>query len=132
MTTEQPPPVLYHYTCNHRLNGILADRTLQTNPHPLLGYALVWLTDLDVPDRAGLGLTSQYISCDRTENRVEVAYTPEIRPWVEWARLAKIPWLARETIEGGGALPRHWWVSPVDLPVTTFQPSRGHLGKALS
>lgn len=131
MTTDLPR-VLYHYTCNHGLNGIIADRKLMPNPHPWLGHALVWLTDLDTPDRAALGLTAEHITCDRTENRVTVTYTPIIRPWVEWAKWATVPYLVRDMLEGGGGLPMHWWVCPVALPLATFERSRGRIGKALS
>lgn len=130
--TSELPAVLYHYTCNHGLNGIIADRKLLPNPHPWIGHPLVWLTDLDVPDRAGLGLTAHHITCDRTENRVEVAYNPVIRPWTEWATWTQVPYLVRDTIEGGGGLPMHWWVSTVAVPLGSFQRSRGRLGKALS
>jgi hypothetical protein len=115
---DDPPDQLFHYTCRDRLDGITADRRLIPNPHPLLGEALVWLTDLDVPDRQALGLTSAHLlTCDRTAVRVIVQTDPSTLRWSMWARRARVPSLARALLEGGGALPKHWWVSAVPMPV---------------
>jgi hypothetical protein len=124
------PSVLYHYTCNHGLNGIIADRALKPNYQPWLGMALTWLTDLDTPDRAALGLTSDHIVCDRTENRVDVTPTADMQPWTTWARNARVPQVVRDMLEGGGGFPRHWWVCPVLVPVQTFHRARGYLPAA--
>lgn len=131
MTSTTPTSALYHYTCNHRLNGVIADRALMPNPHPWIGIPLVWLTDLDVPDRAALGLTAEHLrACDRTENRVAVSPIATMRPWIDWARDHGVTSLVRDMIEGGGARPRHWWVSPVAVEALTFERSRPHIGKA--
>ncbi|WP_158884094.1 hypothetical protein [Amycolatopsis anabasis] len=129
MDLNELPPILYHYTCNHRLNGIIAERALLPNPHPWLGAALVWLTDLHLPDRSALGFTIEHLGCDRTENRVEVRPTTNMQPWPHWAHHHAIPALARDMIEGGGALPTRWWVSPAPVEVLAFDRARGHLGR---
>jgi hypothetical protein len=101
---------LYHYTCSHGADRILIEGRLKANPHPLLpGPPLIWLTDLDTPDRAGLGLTSQILPCDRTEFRFAV----DTDAAVHWPRFARV--LSRSTREqleaAPGALPMHWWVA---------------------
>jgi hypothetical protein len=116
--STDPPTTLYHYTCNHGLPGIAADQLVLPNIHPWLGYGLAWLTDLDVPDRLGLGLTSVTLCCDRTAHRVEVDSTADVMHWPKWAHEQRVPWLTRLTLEGAGsALPMHWWVSTTPVPV---------------
>lgn len=103
--------MLYHYTCSHSAQQI-AD-TGELRPHrqvALRGELLVWLTDLDRPDRDALGLTSHTLDCDRTEWRVtvQVGY-PLAQRWVDYAR--RYPLGVRRQLElAPGALPMHWWV----------------------
>lgn len=101
---------LYHYTCDHSVERIRRDGFLRPNRHPSLGARLVWLTDLDTPDRDALGLTSQFITCDRTKHRFTVADESFVVPWTEWAREHKVSHLVRDYLEQFG-LPRHWFVS---------------------
>lgn len=106
---------LYHYTCSHALPGILRDGFLRPNINPLLDdLDLVWLTDLDTPDRAALGLTSNILSCDRTEHRVEVDVEA-----IHWPRFARrFPAEQRRPLEfAPGAMPMHWYVSETPVPV---------------
>lgn len=109
---------LYHYCCSHSLIGIRRDGTLKPNPHPWLPLPLVWLTDLAEPHRDALGLTSVTLRCDRTEYRVVVETDAE--RWVRFARP-----LGPETREAfettPGALPMHWWVSEVPVPVLSIE-----------
>lgn len=111
---------LYHYTCRHSLAGIRADGLLRVNRQPVLdGLELVWLTDLETPDRAALGLTSRVLQCDRTEHRVKVDAGA-----VHWPVFARqLPATQRRSLElAPGALPMHWYVSEqpvfVDSPRT--------------
>jgi hypothetical protein len=115
---DTTPAVLYHYTCRDRLASIRADRELIPQWHPLLGNSLVWLTDLAVPDKRGLGLTADHLlTCDRTEARITVYRRPEVQRWTTWARKNGVSYIARFMLEGaGGAFPMHWWISPVRLP----------------
>lgn len=86
------------------------------HPH-MAGIRLVWLTDMAVPDRAALGLTSHTLTCDRLECRYLVAPCADILPWaaVRRAGLGK----AMLQTAGAGALiafeagrqPDRWFVS---------------------
>lgn len=115
---------LYHYTCAHSAPGIAKDRWLRPNPHPLMPGAgpLVHLTDLDQPNRHGLGLTSRILRCDRTQFRVTVV-TADAVHWPVFART--IPRSVREELEGvPGALPMHWWVAcGMPVPVLNVEPT---------
>lgn len=109
--------LLYHYTCRHRAAFIRRERMLKGNPHPwLLDVGpLIHLTDLDQPDRLALGLTSNILTCDRTEFRVTVE-TDVAERWSVFART--IPRRVREGLETApGALPAHWWVARMPLPI---------------
>lgn len=80
---------LYHYTCDHRIGGIRKSGWLV--PHPQIQFPsqpkLIWLTDLDLPDRIGLGLTSYTLTCDRTQFRVTVSTVgDEVIHWPTYAR----------------------------------------------
>lgn len=111
---------LYHYTCvDHGRAGIgdeglivpaahLTDRDLPWMSH------LVWLTDLPVPQREALGLTSRFARCDRTAHRYRVT-GGDVVAWWRFARA--IPREVREQLEGAeGARPVHWFVSAEPVP----------------
>ena len=103
--------LLYHYTCAHRVNQIRTSGVLRPNG---VVFCLVWLTDMELPDRLALGLTSQILRCDRTEYRVTV--DTDAARWVDYAR--NVPLEARRALEfAPGALPMHWWVSTEPVPV---------------
>lgn len=107
--------VLYHFTCDDGARGVRRDRCLRPNPNTQPGLPpVVWLTDLDVPDRAALGLTSNVLGCDRTRWRVTVDCDAE--PWPVFAR--GLSFASRRGLEfAAGALPMHWWVTRGPVPV---------------
>lgn len=126
MADKPLPGVLFHFTCEDRYPMILRSGELVPGPH-----GFVWLTDLEVPIRDALGLTSQILSCDRTAHRVSV---DTVRLAV--GRGQRIDWwptIRRELLRGGagarvrewiadleevdGARPAHWWVSLESLPI---------------
>jgi hypothetical protein len=102
---------LFHYTCAHRYPSIRRLGLLIPGAQPLLGGAeLLWLTDLEVPDRAGLGLTSRSIQCDRTEWRIRVEDPVDVTLWRDVRR--DFPFWGVYSLErSDGAQPRHWWVT---------------------
>lgn len=107
--------MLYHYTCDHGADGIRREGVIRPNRHVILGVGVVWLTDLDVPYREALGLTSHILSCDRTAHRLEV-----VCPWaVWWPRYARgLPSSARWAVESAaGMAPVHWWVATEPVAV---------------
>lgn len=108
---------LFHYTCSHSAPLIAKARWLQANPHPFMPEVgpLIWLTDLNHPDRHGLGLTSRMLRCDRTRWRAVVVASEAIH-WPVFART--IPRRVREELEGvPGALPMHWYVARGMVPI---------------
>jgi hypothetical protein len=119
---------LYHYCCEHsyqrigRTGVLLPVHLFVTDkPVPWTGR-LVWLTDMATPVRDALGLTSHILSCDRTTHRYRVTDSTSVLPWVKAART--IPREQREDVEGApGAMPMHWYVSDVGVPVV-YDPRR--------
>ena len=117
---------LYHYTCGHaasliRVAGwVVPHRQIQFPDKP----ELIWLTDLDVPEREGLGLTSYSLHCDRTEHRVTVsAFAHDVWPWTAYARERGLSRAYRSVVEDcPGVMPMHWWVATVPLPVVEVTP----------
>jgi hypothetical protein len=110
---------LFHFTCaDHGRAGIDRDRLLRPNQHPWLDEPVVWLTDLDIAHVEALGLASHTLGCDRTAWRYEVAPAAidDAMPWMDYRRRLT-PALRRAFEESDGAMPRHWWVSSVDLPI---------------
>lgn len=105
----------YHYCCAHSAAGI--DATGKVLPGFMLTEREVpftarvaWFTDLAVPDRFALGLTSFALACDRTEVRYRVTDPTEVMPWHVYAR--SIPRERREVIENApGSRPAHWFVA---------------------
>lgn len=107
---------LWHYTCRHRAAMIGARGVLTPLPQPVLdGVSLVWLTDLAVPDVAGLGLTSLTLKCDRTEVRYRVT-AGETMAWNDWVERAHVDHRTRSELTFGRR-PRHWFVSTSPVSV---------------
>lgn len=80
---------------------------LRPNPHPWLGVSLLWLTDQEIPDRAGLGLTSQILDCDRLEFRY-IVETDDARRWKDVASTSALGRMILESVHG--ARPETWWI----------------------
>jgi hypothetical protein len=112
------PARLWHFTCSHSVDGIHADGELRPHQHPWMPEPLVWLTDLEVPFRDALGLTSHTLGCDRTEHRFEVADPTAAVWWPTYARTVRLATGQRLALEQApGAMPAHWWVSAEPIPV---------------
>ena len=116
------PETLYHYTCPHWAPTIRAEGTLRPNVWDPTGIPLLWLTDLAVPYRDALGLTSQSLDCDRLAFRFAVKGCAHIVWWPTWRRVALAQGAVSptfvESLEGApGAAPVHWWVTrwPVEV-----------------
>ena len=117
----------YHYTCDHGHHGITVDGTLlptrelidpsvyqQTPAWRRALLDLIWLTDLDAPDRAALGPTSHSLTCDRTRHRWRaIDYTP-----MRYTAIRRdLPQQTRRELESAtGVLPMHWWVAYTPVP----------------
>jgi hypothetical protein len=109
---------LFHFTCDHGAEGIRESGVIQIHRAPFeLAPAVLWLTDLEVPNRNGLGLTSKILSCDRTAHRFEVKNPRAVFHWNEAKRL----YFPREQVEAlestPGAMPMHWYVSGIPQEV---------------
>lgn len=121
---------LFHFTCDHGHLGIGARGTLLPAhslsdrvdwPEHLWQGRLVWATDLAVPQREALGLTSHLLKCDRTAHRYRLDHPGLLTPWHEYRRLLLGNGLDRalvEELEDYGARPMHWWVSALPQDVT--------------
>ncbi len=95
----------------------MRDGVVKPHEQPMLGdRSLAWFTDLDVPHREALGLTSLILSCDRTEHRFKVTQAVDVRWWPRFAR--ELGPREREPLESAaGAMPGHWYVADVSVPV---------------
>lgn len=100
---------LYHYTCSHGRDAIGEMGVLIPNRHPFLKRSFVWLTDMEVPDRDALGLTSTILSCDRLEYSYEVI-EESIKQCMPFSRFKKLSNTVVEDL-ARYAQPSHWWVS---------------------
>lgn len=103
-------PALYHYTCSHWAAAIARSHTLD----PAVSvWNLVWLTDLDHPDRDGLGLTSRTLTCDRTRYRFIVDHPVDVQRWVDVRRT--FPLSVRQGLETAPrAMPMHWYLTATE------------------
>jgi hypothetical protein len=112
---------LYHFTCRDAAPLIAEDGELR--PHrqvQLDGTKLVWLTDLEAPNRYEIGLTSHILSCDRMEFRFAADVEEPLR-WVDYLRdqPRDVRVAARYLAMATGAKPMHWYVSTVAVPVVS-------------
>jgi hypothetical protein len=111
------PEPLFHYTCDHgaRLIGRSGPCVLLPFMHPWLGKKLVWLTDLDAPERRAVGLTSTHIRCDRLRHRYVVDDQRHVRAWLDSLERLRLIESMRQAFEfdddGRPSSPEHWWIS---------------------
>lgn len=99
---------LYHYTCDHGLKAVGRRGMLRPQPSMFTVKRLLWLTDQAVPNRCGLGLTSQILDCDRLSYRYLVD-TEDAIPWSQFRFTMPLEMLiALEHVEG--AQPETWFV----------------------
>lgn len=114
-------PVLWHFTCDHAAPTIRATGSLLPRAHPFLPNLrpVVWLTTMRRPDAQALGLTSDFIRCNRTLNRFRVTDSRDCLPW----RLAVAqapPWAISRDIVAlleDGRQAHTWWISPLPVAV---------------
>lgn len=119
---------LWHYTCeDHGRAGLgaggklLSIRELWPDlvdrfpAHAVEQADLIWLTDLDLPVRGALGLTSRSITCDRIAYRYEVV-AGETWPWMTMRHTVN-PRLVADLEEAPGAMPVHWYVATEPVSV---------------
>lgn len=107
---------LYHYTCREAWEQIASDGVLKPNHHPWLDEPLIWLGTNHRPNRRGLGLTRDWITCDRLEVRIPVrcAYT---LPWETYANAIKLASWIRKLLEQPPCQPDTWWISTAPIPL---------------
>lgn len=107
---------LYHFCCFHSAVGIRSSGELRPNLHPLLDRKVIWLTDLEMPQREDVGLTSTIIKCDRMEFRAVVE--ADAQRWTDYLReLPRGVRLKARALTAGAGLPMHWYVSEAPLPI---------------
>lgn len=118
---------LYHYTCEHGRAGLgeegtllpLAQReSLRAGGMPPVIQEVaqfIWLTDLDFPFRAALGLTSRLLRCDRTRYRYRVRSGDAV-PWMR-AREDCTPAMVEALETAYGVMPVHWWIATTPVRV---------------
>jgi hypothetical protein len=105
--------ILYHYTCSHAAPQIEKDGFIR----PAESAVFAWATDLYPPVREALGLTSHILKCDRMEHAFRV-YSEHMVPWMEVRKLYDF----RDALESApGAMPMHWYVSPVAVPAVRLE-----------
>jgi hypothetical protein len=121
------PSPLFHYTCAHCRPKIVEDGVIRPGVD-----GLVWLTDLPIANRDALGLTRNYITCDRTEFRFDVDATDGIRWWPDFRRgHAERQWRewARWLESAPDVRPAHWYVSPLPVKGVPSCIERGSIGR---
>jgi hypothetical protein len=100
------PPTLYHYTCpDHGHPAIYGSGKLKPGTD-----GLVWLTDLELVDRAALGLVRVSTTCDRGAIRYAVEDTSGCVPWLAFRK--GLEFKTYNALESQpGVMPRHWFVT---------------------
>ncbi len=105
---------LYHYCCSCSRRRITDRGFLRpSDGAALFGVELVWLADQAVPDREGLGLTSNTLRCDRLEHQYIVNVRPdEVHRWLtsDVRRSLTFNLLNIHEFEEGRA-PETWWIA---------------------
>ena len=103
--------ILYHFCCKHSAKGIRETGELLPGRD-----GFVWLTDLASPLPEHVGLTSDYLTCRRTERRFKVADHTGVIAWAD-LRDSLRPGLVASLEAWDEARPDHWFVSRRPVPV---------------
>lgn len=99
--------IYYHYTCIHRAPMIRDSGIVIPGPD-----GFVWFTDIeDAVGREVLGLTNNFIKCDRMEYRFRTLQDEGIEPWVSVRRRLHNKRIIEMLESAYGVMPRHWFVS---------------------
>lgn len=115
------PTTLWHFTCEHGHEALGGGRVLLVPGHRLSEIVpaywwpsrFVWLTDVAVPAREPLGLTSHSLDCDRTAYRYRVTDNRDCQPW----KTARRPFRHEAHIlETPGTRPARWYISGYPVP----------------
>lgn len=103
---------LYHYCCSHSRNGITDRGFLRPYGRAMFGVDLVWFTDQSMPDRVGLGLTSNLLPCDRLEHQyiVEVS-ADQVERWLDSDIRRGLAAKPGFTVFEEGRAPDTWWIA---------------------
>jgi hypothetical protein len=117
----------WHFTCEHTYAAIGDAGALlpacQISNHASIERwwpaRFVWLTNLPVPDRDGLGLTMRVTRCDRIAYRYRVTDDEGIVPWVIARKAFRTHAHLLEDVPG--VRPAHWYVSAQPVPVILDQ-----------
>ena len=123
MTSTRTPSELYHFTClDHGLAGIESAGELRPNEHPMIGFRLIWLTSDPDPVRDAVGLTSTFLTCDRTAARCTVTDTAHCLKWhgSNYRRLVHPANLAALE-DPRWTRPDTWWISTRTLAVASVE-----------
>ena len=101
---------LWHFTCDHGYSGLGERGRLRPNKHTMLPGlgSLIWLTDDPAPDRDAVGLTSQFLTCDRMLYRYRVLTPGRCVKWTALRHRADPD--TRQVLESYGE-PETWWIS---------------------
>lgn len=117
---------LYHYTCSHSYGELVRGGTLlpTADRADVTGLGInawptffVWLTDRPEPDADALGLTRNYIECDRTAHRFRVTDASHVVPWLRLLEAEPGYASVASLLDSPGADPSAWWVSRKPVPV---------------
>jgi hypothetical protein len=109
---------LYHYTCTHGAKFIRRDRlVIKPSWQPLLGVHGVWATDMDTPDADCLGLTSNLLSCNRTEHRFAVLEPERFVTWREFLVGFRVDPRIISELTKPPLQPGRWWISALPANV---------------
>jgi hypothetical protein len=111
---------LWHFTCDHGRAG-LGDAgelvpAVKIDPALFVWWpsCYVWLSTLDAPDRAALGLTSAFLACDRSKYRYRVTDSSMCYRW-QFARGRHLDNVT--ALLESDANPALWWVATDPVPV---------------
>jgi hypothetical protein len=124
---------LYHFTCAHAAQKIVDCGLVRPaidfhdGPLPTWSGLLCWFTDLDFAPPEAVGLTSTMLLCDRTAHRFLVTDDSNVHRWIDssWRR----HWWAGLLESAPGALPRHWFIADVPVPVQIDPPPSAGRGR---
>jgi hypothetical protein len=129
------PRRLWHYTCHHSVEKIIASGFLRPNPHaghqPVLSMTtgvniitlpVIWLSDIDVrseedKEALGLGKNTGLVTCNRVAYRFRVpsssgVWWPAYGDYLQAQGTISVKY--RQALEYGHT-PERWWISEKEI-----------------
>ena len=126
MDIKKEPTILYHFTCEYLLRGILKKRCLTTTRSNFSfespdAYPVVWLTSSQTPENMGLLFDNNMPDdLNKTHIRISIRKKSYMKLWDEWVDEKGIDKQMKQVLIASASAEdtyKTWYVSQSIIPI---------------